>query len=254
MEKERRFRRVRVVDLLVSHAHCDHWEGLKDVSWLWERGNGLRLRIWGTAEALHSIRQGFAHPSYVPIEVLAIGTLGSLDWQPVRAGERHQAGEWAIRTFALNHHSGEGQTLRRLDTVGYRLEAPAGGPTVCYLLDHEPTEATLAGEIEVVVGSHLTVYDAHFANRADQRYGHGSQEHAASMASRNPGGLVFAGHHGPMYRDAAIRQNFRRHARGLPNFRMAVEGDSYAWSASRRGFEKRGDPAGPRHAGARSRA
>src|SRR4030095_9600094 len=36
----KRFSKVRRVHLLLSHAHMDHWEGIKDAEWFWSRRNG----------------------------------------------------------------------------------------------------------------------------------------------------------------------------------------------------------------------
>src|SRR5580704_1705083 len=38
-------RGVARVHVLVTHAHMDHWEGLKDAAWLWRPQNGLALSI-----------------------------------------------------------------------------------------------------------------------------------------------------------------------------------------------------------------
>jgi hypothetical protein len=210
----------------------DHWEGLKDADWLWERANGLQLRISGPAEALAAIESGFAHPSYVPLEVLSIGTLDRLSCRTISAGQRRSVGGWTVQTGALNHFSGEGADIKRLDTVGYRLSTKSG-PTVVYMCDHQPTALTVEAEAKMIRGAHLALLDAHFPNVRDQRFGHGSQEHAARVARQNPGTLILAGHHGPTLTDAMIRAAGRRHGRGVSNFEAAVEGRTYAWDARR---------------------
>lgn len=236
MESQKRFSGVRRVDLFVSHAHCDHWEGLKDVGWLWERGNGIELTIRASHQALSSIRSGFDHPSYVPLEVLAMGTLGALRMESLGVGERRDIGDGAtVQTFPLNHASGDEGFRKTLDTLGFRVTVPRG-PTVCYLLDHEPNEGTQSVEREMTDGAHLVVYDAHFSRIRDQKFGHGSQEHTANVARRSPETMVLAGHHGPMYSDADLVRNFRSHARGLANFKLAIEGHSYPWVARRGAF------------------
>ena len=67
-------RGVARVHLLITHGHMDHWEGLKDASWMWKRGNGLDLTLIGPAEALGAIAAAHAPPSFVPLELLALGT------------------------------------------------------------------------------------------------------------------------------------------------------------------------------------
>ncbi len=239
MRREPRFRPVRTVHLLITHAHLDHWEGLKDVDWLWERENGLEVTVHGTAEALGAVRGGFEPPAYVALERLAMGTVKRLSFVERRSGDVTTAGRWEVRTFPLYHYSGGGDEKRHLSTVGYRLEA-SGGPTVAYLSDHEPTGQTAAAEADATAGADLLLYDAHFPDRADHAFGHGSQEHAADVARRHPDAVVLAGHLGPTLTDAAIRDAFRRHGKGLRNFQLAREGRSWVFDARTRRFEPGG--------------
>src|SRR5262249_18483658 len=145
MAEERRFREVSSVHVLVSHAHMDHWEGLKDADWFWRGNKALDVSLLGTDEALDAIRSGYAHPRYVPLERLAEGKLRQLSSRTLRADERVALGGFRLETCSLNHYSGAGRRKRFLSTLGYRIST-AGGPTVAYLSDHEPTEATRAVE------------------------------------------------------------------------------------------------------------
>jgi hypothetical protein len=199
------------------------------------RDNGLEVRVYGTREAVAAVRRGFAHPSYVPLEVLASGTAAALEFVTLKAGRRRPLGRWTLDTFALNHYSGIGETRRYLDTLGYRLTRDDGA-RVSYICDHEPTAATRGVEEEMLSGTQLAIYDAHFADVASQRFGHGSQQHAAAMAKRHPGTLVLASHLGPMLSDAALHATRRRFANGLRNYRLATEGLRLRWSAARSAF------------------
>lgn len=233
-----RFAAVERVHVLVTHAHLDHWEGLKDVDWFWRRGNGLALTVYGTRQALAAIERGFAHPSYVPLEILARGTVGSLRMRVLKTRQRLKLGEATLETFPLHHYSGgNGARKRYLDTAGYRLSCE-GGPRVAYLSDHEPTPRTRPLERAMLEGSHLAVFDAHFKDVADQMYGHGSQEHAAQVARQHPGLLVLAGHIGPMFSDEEVFATYGRHSQGVQNFRLALEGSRYRWDGSRGAFER----------------
>jgi phosphoribosyl 1,2-cyclic phosphodiesterase len=239
LEANPRFEAVRNVHVLVTHAHLDHWEGLKDVSWFWRRGNGLEVTLYGTRQGLGAIQRGFAHPAYVPLDVLALGTLGALRWMPLEAGERRRIGPFTLTTFPLNHYSGGGRSKRFLDTVGFRLGV-ADGPVVSYLSDHEPTAETRSTEDAALRGAHLAVYDAHFRHIREHMYGHGSQEHAARMARAYPNTRVLAGHIGPMLTDAEVFAAHRQYSRGVGNFGLAIQGTRFAWSRRKGSF----DPAG----------
>jgi phosphoribosyl 1,2-cyclic phosphodiesterase len=236
--ESKRFSRVRRVHLLLSHAHMDHWEGIKDAEWFWSRRNGIEVQILGTAEALGAVRTAYSHPLYVALELLAKRTVKGLAWRMLRAGDRRRIAGFTVRTGPLYHYSGEGRSFRVLDAIGFRLTTPDGA-TIAYLCDHEPRPSTGAAEQALVEGAHLAVYDAHFPNVRDHMHGHGSQEHAARMARAYPRTLVLAGHHGPAFTDRQVLTAFRRHRRGVPNFELAVEGESFRFDARRGAFVRR---------------
>jgi ribonuclease BN (tRNA processing enzyme) len=235
MSVEKRFAGVENVHVLVTHAHMDHWEGLKDADWFWRPNNGLAVTLHGTEEALAAIRTGYSHPLYVPLERLAEGKLRRLEHHTLRAGERVRVGRWSVDTCALNHYSGAGSGRLFLSTLGFRVSA-RGGPAVAYLSDHEPTASTRKAERRMTRGSQLVVLDAHFADVAQHAFGHGSQEHAALVARECPSTRVLAGHHGPAFSDAQIEAAQQRHGKGLRNLDLAIEGRRYVWSALRHAF------------------
>ena len=234
-----RFAAVRRVLLLISHAHVDHWEGLKDADWFWQRGNGAALTVCGPEEALQSIRNGYAPPSYVPLEILSIGTAGSIDYAPFCAGDDREFAGFRIRAYGLHHYSGMGDGKRMLQALGFRIRcAGVGDATVCYLSDHEPTEATQDLEREMTAGAHLVVYDANYLEIKDHMFGHGSIEYTAGVARSLPDALVLAAHHGSTLLDDKIESAFVTYGAGAANFELAVEGASYRWDPAARRFSR----------------
>jgi phosphoribosyl 1,2-cyclic phosphodiesterase len=237
MSRRAALRKVERVHVLVSHAHLDHWEGLKDAEWFW-RKLGLDVRILASAQAVGAIQTAYGHPLYVNLELLAAGRLRSMQYQTLEAGDTWATDGWAFETAPLHHYSGEDHDRQWLDTLGFRVTAPDGA-TLGYLCDHEPHEGTRDVEERLLRGSHLAVYDAHFADIAQHAHGHGSQEHASRMAREHPSVTVLAGHHGPTLSDGEIRAAYRRHRRGLPNFRLAVEGAAWRFDRRRSAFVER---------------
>jgi ribonuclease BN (tRNA processing enzyme) len=231
-----RFRSVRRVRVLVSHAHLDHWEGLKDAEWFWRKGRRLEITIAGSAQALRAIRTAYSHPSYVTLELLAAVTSSRVSFEELEAGEDRRAGAWRIRTHPLYHYSGDEHARDFLDTLGFHVTAPDGA-TVAYLCDHEPHSGSREVERALLTGAHLAVFDAHWLHARHHAHGHGSIEHAAAMAREFPETLLLAGHHGPTRGDAEIASAHRRYARGVPNFRLAVEGEAFRF-ARPRGFRR----------------
>ena len=238
MAVEDRFVSVKRVHLFVSHAHMDHWEGLRDTNWFWQPQNGLELSVLGRPEAIRTIRKAYGHPAFVPMEVLAESTLGRLRFVPLPVRSARTVRGWTLQSYPLNHYAGGGKKTRRLDTIGLRLSLK-NGPTICYLCDHEPTEGTRSLEHRILKNAHLAVVDAHFLNIDDHAYGHGSIEHAARVATEFPRLLVLAGHHAPMSLDNQLQDASRRHGGRLANFRLAVEGTSFWWDPKRTVFRER---------------
>jgi phosphoribosyl 1,2-cyclic phosphodiesterase len=217
------------VHVLVTHAHMDHWEGLKDASWFWRRQNGLDLTIIGPAEALDAIRRAHEPPSFVELEVLGNGTLAKLAIVEIAANAQMALPGATLRAVALHHYSGAAPNQIHLDTLGYQLIVD-GGPTVTYLSDHEPTAATHAMESELFAASQLVVVDANYGAISEHAFGHGSIENAAVRAREHPSTLVLAGHHGPLRTDAAIEAAHQRE--GCANLIMAIEGAALRWDRS----------------------
>ena len=189
---EPRFARVRRVMMLVSHAHVDHWEGLKDADWFWQRGNDTALTVCGPEEALQSIRDGYAPPAYVSLETLATGTARSMEYAAIAAGADRRFAGFHIRAYGLHHYSGAGESKRMLQALGFRITAE-GGATVCYLSDHEPTADTRALEQEITSGAHLVVHDANYPNITDHRFGHGLHRVRGRGGARAAGGARAGG-------------------------------------------------------------
>ncbi len=223
-------RGVQRVHLLVTHAHMDHWEGLKDASWLWRRNNGLIVSLIGPTEALDAIRRAHEPPSFVPLEVLAQNTLTRLTYVDLAASGGLQLPGASLRTVALHHYSGVAPQQRHLDTLGYRLDVD-GGPSIAYVSDHEPTATTQPTERDLLAGCHLAIIDANYGSITEHAFGHGSVEYTAGLARAHPSTSIVAGHHGPLRTDDAIEDSHRRHSNGSTNLMIAAEGASLRWDA-----------------------
>jgi ribonuclease BN (tRNA processing enzyme) len=233
-----RFAAIQRVHVLITHAHLDHWEGLKDAEWMWRKGNGLAVTVFGPKEALDAIQAGYQPPAYVPLEILALGTLGSLAFVELAADTTTAVAGATLKTVALHHYSGMTPHRRYLAALGYRLEVP-GGAIVVYLNDHEPVATTRVAEDSVLAGAHLAIVDANYCNLADHAFGHGSIESAAEVARRYTATVVLASHHGPMSTDTQIEDGHRRHGAGLGNLAIAVEGDRWIWDGTAGQFTRR---------------
>lgn len=235
LAEEPRLKAITRVHLLVTHAHWDHWDGLKDAEWMWRKNNGLALSILAPKEAHAAIAAVFEPPSFVRLEVLAMGTLASLRFVELAAGDSCDLPGAKLEVLALHHYSGMGTERRYLDTLGYRLVVN-GGPTVVYMCDHEPTESTRDLEDAALASADLAVVDASYGDCVEHAFGHGSIESATHLALRHPTVRLLAAHHGPLRTDDEIENAARRHASKLNRFGIACEGATEIWDASARRF------------------
>jgi phosphoribosyl 1,2-cyclic phosphodiesterase len=234
---QNRFDHVTEVNILISHAHMDHWEGLKDAEWFWVPYRSLRVNIYAGQSTIDAIERAHGHPSYVALQQLGNASGNTIEFIPISCNQKFQVGDWKVETFRLNHFSGNGESKLLVETFGYRI-AVKDGPIIAYLSDHMPSEAGLEDETRGIKGAHMALFDAHYPEIADQNFGHGSQEYASSVARKYPEMLVFAAHHGAGLSDGKITDAFLKFGKDLPNYKLAIENETYRWNRGRRTFAK----------------
>jgi ribonuclease BN (tRNA processing enzyme) len=221
---------VERIDLLLTHLHLDHIEGLGAFEPIWNRKT--ELHIWGPSSPVASLRERIAmyfspplFPVYLP-DVLA-------------RVEFHDApeGDWVLGDARVTSH----QIMHQGSTVGYRIED--SGRTLAYLTDHEPA---LGGDLaemsdewisgyEIARGADVLVHDCQYtpeeyAERVG--FGHSSTEHVAMFARRTDVGRLILFHHDPMHTDDeldAIRERVID--------RFGVDGKRVALAADGMSFE-----------------
>jgi phosphoribosyl 1,2-cyclic phosphodiesterase len=190
------------IDLLLTHLHVDHLEGLGAFEPIWR--SQTDLHIWGPASPLASLDERIAtyfSPPLFPIHLSEV---------PARC-TFHDAPDdgWKIGGATLSsapiQHPGA--------TVGYRIEAD--GSVLTYLTDHEPglgvdlramptdwiSGFALASRADVLV--HDTQYTRDEYERRPG-FGHSSTDHVAAFAERADVDRLVLFHHDPMHEDAEL--------------------------------------------------
>lgn len=218
------------IDLLLTHLHLDHIEGIGAFEPIWDRKT--ELHIWGPPSPVASLRERIAmyfspplFPVYLP-DVLA-------------RVEFHDApeGGWPLGDARVISH----QIVHQGSTVGYRIED--SGRTLAYLTDHEPA---LGGDLaempdewisgfDIARGADVLVHDCQYtpeeyAERVG--FGHSSTEHVAVFARRTDVGRLVLFHHDPMHTDDeldAIRERVID--------RFGVDGERVVLAADGMSFE-----------------
>ena len=190
---------VERIDLLLTHLHLDHIEGLGAFAPIWNRRT--ELHIWGPSSPVMSLRERIAmyfSPPLFPVHLPDV----------LARVEFHDApeGEWTLGAARL----ASDQIAHAGSTVGYRIED--GGRTLAYLTDHEPA---LGGDLSempagwisgygIARGANVLVHDCQYTveEYADRiGFGHSSTEDVARFALRTDVDRLVLFHHDPMHTD-----------------------------------------------------
>jgi ribonuclease BN (tRNA processing enzyme) len=212
------------IDILLSHLHLDHLEGLGFFGPLWDPGT--ELHIWGPASPVRPLADRIAQylsPPLFPVRLAEV---------PARI-RLHDAEEepWSLGSATVRSAA----ILHRGPTVGYRIEED--GKVLAYLTDHEPARTgelpTVPAEwvsgYAVAAGADVLIHDcqytdAEYPSRAG--FGHSSARHVADFARLAGVGSLLLFHHDPNHDDEEL-EALRDRVRDLwdGDVELAREGD-----------------------------
>lgn len=190
------------VDLLLTHLHVDHLEGLGMFGPIWSPGT--ELHIWGPPSPVASLDERIAtyfSPPLFPVHLAEV---------PARVRFHDAPREpWTIGSVTVTAHP----ILHPGATVGYRLES--AGRAIAYVTDHEPALGT---DLDAVDASWISGYALarradvliHDCQYTDEEYaahvgwGHPSVTHVAAFARRTEADRLVMFHHHPGHGDEAL--------------------------------------------------
>lgn len=193
---------TRRVDVLLSHLHMDHIQGLGFFGPLSDPS--VEVHIWGPPSATLDLRarlSRYLSPPLFPVQLRDIASrfeLHNAPEEPVRIGDLEVTATSVV-------HPGP--------TVGYRIAQ--GGIAIAYLPDHEPAlgprsfpdaEDWTSGH-ELARGVDLLVHDCQYVpeeRAARIGWGHSSTVETAAFASRAGARQLALFHHDPSHDDAAV--------------------------------------------------
>jgi phosphoribosyl 1,2-cyclic phosphodiesterase len=190
----------RRIDLLLTHLHVDHVEGLGAFEPIWSPG--IELHVWGPPSPVASLDERIAtyfSPPLFPVHLYEVPATTVFHDANERSWTIGSATIWSRPIM----HAGQ--------TVGYRIR-DADGSVLAYLTDHEPA---LGSDLEAMPGDWISGFglarDAdvliHDAQYTPQEYaervgfGHSSTEHVATFAARAGVGRLVMFHHDPWHTD-----------------------------------------------------
>jgi phosphoribosyl 1,2-cyclic phosphodiesterase len=196
------------VDVLLTHLHMDHIQGLGFFAPLYRPG--LEVHIWGPASTTLDLRERLARylsPPLFPVRMRDLPCRLTLHDVPLG---RFEIGAVTV-TAALVCHPGH--------TVGYRLTE--AGCTVTYITDHEPALGVRrfpdrphwTSGFALAEGADLLIHDAQYTEEEYATrvgWGHSAFPHTLAFAAAAGVGRLVPFHHDPAHDDLTID---RLHAR-----------------------------------------
>jgi phosphoribosyl 1,2-cyclic phosphodiesterase len=200
------------LNLLLTHLHLDHLEGLRFFAPLWDKR--VTLDIWGPPSPMWSLRERIARsfsPPLFPIDLRDVPARVAFHDVPPQP--------WTIDGASL----AASLVVHPGPTVGFRIETASS--SFAYIPDHEPA---LAGAIAdrpkewisgaaIAEGVDVLLHDAqYFEDEYEQRIGWGHSSVADAVAFSHAVGVrrLVLFHHEPLHSDGSL-DRLQAHARSL---------------------------------------
>jgi ribonuclease BN (tRNA processing enzyme) len=195
------------IDVLLTHLHLDHIQGLGFFSPLFEAAN--EVHVWGPSSTTLDLRHRLTRYLSPPLFPVALRELPCrLELHDVPLGVAFDVPGATVEA-ALVCHPGP--------TVGYRITSHLDGSSLAYLSDHEPALGNAAfpgpgapawtSGAALAAGVDLLVHDAQYT---DEEYaervgwGHSSLRAAIAFADLVGARRLAAFHHDPVHDDAFL--------------------------------------------------
>jgi phosphoribosyl 1,2-cyclic phosphodiesterase len=191
-------------DILLSHTHWDHIQGLPFFKPL--SGPGNSFCIYGANQqgvALEEILRRQMDPMVFPVPLRALAAAIRV----IEIAEGHvELADFVVRAFRLRHPG---------TRLGYRLAPAAGGRDIAYLTDNELGDGAgyplspnwRARLVEFLSGTDTLIHDAMYSEQiinARCGWGHSTPRQAVALAHEAGCRRLIMFHHEPEHDDDAL--------------------------------------------------
>jgi phosphoribosyl 1,2-cyclic phosphodiesterase len=192
------------IDLLLTHTHWDHIQGLPFFAPMFREGNVVRVHGARQADVdLGVILRQQMHPVVFPVPLEQ--TAAELTIEHILPG-RLEVGGFEVEAFRLRHPG---------TTLGYRLTPAGGGASFAYVTDselgpggrYEVGPEWRAQLVRFLEGVDLLVHDAMYTPddiAAHRGWGHSCYSEAVALALEAGVGQLWLFHHGPERTDTML--------------------------------------------------
>lgn len=212
---------VSAYNLILSHVHWDHIQGLPFFEPAYLGGTTIQVHApRAAAEELRQVIGGITRHEFFPVALDAVPA--DFVFNEVTPGQAFQLDEFSVLPIGLNHPFG---------AVGYRIDAD--GTSMAYINDtapfdrmlhkqhftaspEEPSEddrvvlaAMRANLVTALESVDTVIYDTHFTPEEYQQFphwGHSTPDHALDICEESNVGRLVLYHHAPAHDDAKMDQ------------------------------------------------
>ncbi len=189
------------VDILLTHLHMDHIQGLGFFGPLYNPG--IEVHIWGPGSSTLSLEARLSRYLSPPLFPVHLRDLPGIICHEVPQPP-FEIGPFRIQTALVCHPN---------PTVGYRIEEQ--GRVVAYLPDHEPVlglqgkwlEPEWTSGYDLAAGADLLIHDAQYTDTQYAHcvgWGHSTYRHAFEFATRVGAKEIVLFHHDPSHDDETL--------------------------------------------------
>lgn len=200
------------VDVLLSHLHMDHIQGLPFFAPLLDPQT--EVHIWGPVSTMQGLRSRLSRYLSPPLFPVHVRDFPNVEFHDVPPGRFELDPVVIVAELVL--HPGA--------TLGYRLEAD--NSVVAYIPDHEPAlgnsdlpdHAEWTSGFQLAAGSDVLIHDAQYTDEEYSRrigWGHTSTSQLALFAEAANASRLVTFHHDPAHTDDEVDEQSTQLASSL---------------------------------------
>ncbi len=189
------------VDVLLSHLHMDHVQGLPFFGPMLDPN--IEAHIWGPISTTRTLRARLARYLSPPLFPVRVRELANVIFHDVPPSE-FEIDSLHVSADLITHPGA---------TLGYRLTE--SDVSVAYLPDHEPalgnrnfpSESEWTSGFRLAEGAEVLIHDAQYTDEeyeSKQGWGHSSTSHLAAFAQMAGTGRLITFHHDPAHDDVRL--------------------------------------------------